>query len=135
MRLVEQINEIDCGIAVAAMISGYSYRVAMRADLYPWINSGLSVPQMLDLLSRLTRKKFKEIRKRQKLNSISDLPTGALLIRPQRYTYGHWIASDGQFIYDPELREKISVSDYDRADWTLIRVLTPSGSSAAATCS
>ena len=125
IRLVEQNFDIDCGIAVAAMLSGYSYNIVKRLDaiIFPNCIGGLSVQQMEMILKKLTRCNVSTKRKAVKLNK-STPPVGALLIRQNKDVYGHWIASDGVNIFDPEKNSPIPIEQYERAEWDLIRVLS-----------
>lgn len=129
MRLVKQINDIDCGVAVAAMIASVKYDDASRIDraLFPDAKTGMSPENLILLIQHLTKKPL-TISKRNYKKPLSQLVTRehdrAVLIRDKNQKYGHWVAIHKDRIYDPEYYISKSITDYERNNWDVIRVLS-----------
>ena len=123
MKLIRQKNDIDCGIACAAMVSGYHYKIAARADLTPWQDRGLSLAQMINIVRRLTRQKWSfSVQNLKKPLIDANLKPGILvvLIRDPEMPYGHWIVINKNIVYDPDFERPDFVIDYDRSNWLVI---------------
>lgn len=126
MKLIKQRNGVDCGIAVAAMVSGMDYEYASEADPSPNKTTGFCPADLIYTLEGLTGEPFKESRRgyRQPLAAYSKLPqTGAILIRDPRKTFGHWIATDQGKVFDPELNTVTNLTEYSRNQWLIIRIV------------
>ncbi|MHB9836833.1 hypothetical protein Q8F57_018530 [Paraburkholderia terrae] len=128
MQHVRQINAIDCGIAVAAMLSYQAYRAAARADPTPHADHGLTVREMKALLGRLTSSAWCETRKDHHVRldraTLAKEWTCAIVIGRPGAEYGHWIAVERGVIYDPELDASIPLAEYSRRRWRVLRAVT-----------
>ena len=126
MRHIRQRNAIDCGLAVISMLSGCRYEEARKADPFPNKTIGLSLSDFIVTLERCSGKKHKFTKPSKYIRLCeSQYPsTCALIIRQDGRKYGHWIAVDDGKIIDPELEKAFNVSDYDRRDWYVIRIIT-----------
>jgi len=122
MRLVRQYNEIDCGIAVAAMVAGVSWTKASNADDNADANEGLSVNELVALCDKLGSP-IRAIRVSKPIalhDAVAPAGTCAILIRRAGTARGHFVAWDGKEILDPEGgRSKPSV--YGRRNWLVLR--------------
>jgi hypothetical protein len=129
MKFVRQLNDIDCGIAVAAMAAQCSYVYAEERDPNPMVERGLTVAEMLTLLQTLTGRRWRASRKcKGELLRDADLPVrkeAVLLIRDDQKQWGHWIAWDGDLLLDPEFKRPVKLDAYDRSIWKMVRMLTP----------
>jgi hypothetical protein len=130
MRHVRQINDHDCGIAVAAMLTGFSYRAVVRAaEIDPHRAEGLYVTEMKALLAELTDRPWRESRcghhrrltQARGLGARYALVIGARIGQP----FGHWIALDRGTAYDPELPEPMPLDDYPLRHWRVLRAVMP----------
>lgn len=122
MKHIRQKNGIDCGVAVVAMFCGESYQMAKIADPFPERDWGLSVQDFRDTVFNLTEQAIRVSRGHYaKPLSGLRLRPAAILIRESGKTFGHWVWSDGQLIYDPERPHPQPLSTYDRATWLVIR--------------
>lgn len=126
---VMQRNDIDCGLACAAIIAGVEYERAAEADPLPDAERGLRVEEMKQVLSTLTKNDWRVSRRHYgkpfgelKVNGLH-----AVLIRKSKATLGHWIAYDGETVYDPELDEPCPAWAFDLLKWEVVRLLLPSG--------
>jgi hypothetical protein len=129
MRLVKQLNEIDCGIAVAAMIASVNYEAARKADniLFPLAKTGLSPDDLKLLIYQLSNQNVRITRRHYKKPLIDFIPKindRAILIRENKSRYGHWIAISNNMIYDPEHYICKSIKNYERNAWEIIRILS-----------
>ena len=128
MNLVKQQNGVDCGLAVAAMLGACSYDEAAEADPSPESTRGLSPKDLIYTIEGLTGRPYSETRKGQgKPFSNYGLPLSpcAILIREPGKSFGHWIATDGQSIFDPEMSKPLPLSDYPRKNWPIVRIIEP----------
>lgn len=123
MRFIRQRCETDCGLAVAAMLTGKHYAEASNADPNPSAQGGMSLADFSACLSTLGGE-WVAVRKSEKLEA-SRLPTDpcALLIRRHSAKWGHWVAWDGGMIFDPEMQGPLALGEYPRREWSLIRVV------------
>ncbi|KAA1015963.1 hypothetical protein FVF58_01010 [Paraburkholderia panacisoli] len=133
MQHVRQINANDCGIAVAAMLTGRAYRTTMRAAGFtPHREEGLYVSEMIALLSGLTGREWKEWKTvaagRLTLRETA-FPDGVAVVIGRRtgVPFGHWIAIRKGMAYDPELRAPLPMDDYPRGHWRVLRVVICGG--------
>jgi hypothetical protein len=125
MRLIRQQNEIDCGLAVAAMLAGVPYRKAMRADPNPYAERGLSTREMIELLAALTGCAWRASRMQYGRPIIAaKLPPLCAVVIRANAKFGHWIAVKQCSIYDPEMSASARAQDYARGDWRVIRVVS-----------
>ena len=126
MKLVKQRNGVDCGLAVAAMLGACSYDDAAEADPSPESERGLSPSDLIYTLEGLTGEPFSESRKgKGKPLGVYGLPKtpSAILIRESRKPFGHWIATDGVLVFDPEFDSPITLNEYSRQDWPILRII------------
>lgn len=126
MKLIKQRNGVDCGLAVAAMLSGQPYDFAAEADPNPDSERGLSPGDLVYTLEGLTGEPFYETRKgKGKPFSVYGLPKSpcAILIRESQKSFGHWIATDGALVFDPESETPVSLNKYPRRDWPILRII------------
>jgi hypothetical protein len=122
IRHVRQRGKTDCGLAVAAMLAGVGYSDAADADPHPDANGGMSIADCsacLETLGFPCKVKRASIR----LAHASLPANAALLIRKHSKVFGHWIATDGRLIFDPEDDAPVALREYRRADWSLIRIV------------
>lgn len=122
MRLVRQQNEIDCGLAVAAMIAGTSWAKAVKADKNPESEQGLTVREFCSVCKTLGHPVSVSVAgKGQKLRS-APRPENAVaaIIRLPSKKRGHYIALDGDTVLDPETGRH-PLRTYARSGWLLIR--------------
>ena len=130
MRLVRQQWANDCGLAVAAMLAGVSYREADRADPKMNWDRGMSVEELRECLRALGLETRVSMSRRGE-------PFGerggdgwqgpvAVIIRRPGDGWGHWVACHRGKVYDPEMRSPQSIADYgERSRWLVIRQILP----------
>lgn len=122
MRLIRQKNEIDCGIAVAAMLAGTTWKKAASKDKNPDSLDGLSVREFCAMCEALgSPVRVSVTGRRQPLRS-ADKPShaAAAIIRQASKPRGHYIAIDGDAVLDPELG-RLPLDRYTRAKWEVVR--------------
>jgi hypothetical protein len=51
------------------------------------------------------------------------LAPAAIVIRPDYRDYGHWIAFDGECIFDPDITRVYPVATYPKRHWKVIRTV------------
>jgi len=126
MRHVKQRNGVDCGLAVAAMLANTSYDQAADVDPNPDSPQGMSVSDLQWTLIGLTGKEW-STSKAGNGKRLCDYPlptkTIAVLIRHHGKSFGHWVAWDGEKVFDPEEDSSLSTPLYRRREWEIIRVL------------
>jgi ABC-type bacteriocin/lantibiotic exporter with double-glycine peptidase domain len=122
MRFVRQYNEIDCGIAVAAMVAGCSWTKAVNADENNEATEGLSVNELATLCGALgSPVTIKKVSRPLALKDATPpLGTRAVLIRRKGTARGHFVALDGTTVLDPELGRH-SMAKYTRKHWLVLR--------------
>lgn len=126
MNLINQKNGVDCGLAVAAMITGKAYDNAADVDPDPDSERGLGLQDFLWVLAGLTGVEWQASRAqyRRPLNAATLPQTQcAILIRRPQDKFGHWVAFDGAQVFDPERPVAMPVAKYDRSDWQIIRIV------------
>jgi hypothetical protein len=122
LRHIRQRGKTDCGLAVSAMLAGVGYSDAADADPHPDADGGMSIADFsvcLETLGFSCKVKRASIR----LAHASLPANAALLIRRHSKVFGHWIATDGRLIFDPEDEAPVALREYRRADWSLIRIV------------
>lgn len=136
MRLIRQIDTHDCGIAVAATLSGHGYRTALHFARFRHRERGLNVREMILLLSHLTNYRWTQ---RQ------DVTHGHLWLRDTYFAddfappfvrqrgnaiivarhidapVGHWIAIRNRIVYDPAFRRPYPIAEYPHGSWVVLR--------------
>lgn len=134
MRIVNQLNDLDCGIACVAMFANQNYIRVFRLDLLLPSNkkNGLSQNDMKALLSKMTRDSVLLTRKNCSLSDVLD-SKAIVLIREKNKRYGHWVCVEHGLIYDPELDSPVVIQDYPRHDWCVLCVLTTANSGGIST--
>jgi len=123
MKLIKQKNDIDCGIAVAAMLTGRTYYAAAMLDGNPESETGLTVKELVTLLQVIDQSLKPTVHK-TKLSLIdykSDSPIAMLLYNDDM---GHWVAFTNDEVFDPDLTKKVKIQDYHRKDWTIKRIVS-----------
>ena len=125
MKHIKQKNQLDCGIACAAMLAGTDYKTALSYDKNPLSDTGLNISEMSQMISDLTGSKWKTSKKHYKkvLGDIK-IEKSAILIQNED-GFSHWIASDGVHIFDPWFNKKLKVEDYEYKNWIVLRTLSP----------
>lgn len=123
MKLIKQKNEIDCGIAVAAMLTGCTYSAASKLDGNPESETGLTVKELVSILCELNPNKTVSVHvtKLSLIDYKSDSPIAMLLYNDDM---GHWIAFKNNEIFDPDLTKIVKIQDYHRKDWTIKRIVS-----------
>jgi ABC-type bacteriocin/lantibiotic exporter with double-glycine peptidase domain len=126
MKTIKQQNDIDCGIACAAMLAGTTYNRAMKADPNPELDEGFTIKDMTKTLENLTNSKWSVSRRNenQPISSINLRKNTAILITQDEFY--HWIVTDGQKIYDPDRERSCSLADYERSNWLVKREILAS---------
>lgn len=123
MRFVRQRCETDCGLAVAAMLSGKTYAQASQADPNPSATGGMTIADFSACLAALGIDPV-VTRASCKLECAAlPIQPRALLIREHGRKFGHWVAWDGGMIFDPEMRGPLALGEYPRREWSLIRMV------------
>lgn len=125
MRHIKQRNAINCGLAVVATLADCSYEQARQADPFPEKTIGLSCGDFLTAIHRVSNGKYSVTRPKAlyRLREFPDLDQCAVIIRQPRRKYGHWIAIDGRTVFDPELSGPVRITQYDRNNWDVIRIV------------
>jgi len=124
MRHVRQQNEIDCGLAAAAMLSDRDYEDADANDPNPYSPVGFTLDEMLQLLAALNKPARASRMQYGKPLSEATLPgVCAIIIQQPGKQWGHWIVLDGDQVGDPEYPTYVSLSEYRRRSWRVIRVV------------
>src|SRR5262245_13940538 len=134
MQLVEQRYARDCGIAVAAILSGRPYE-AVRESARPaglLCHSGTSIDRLVAILERTTRRRWRAYPP----DEFGPLAEHAAVIRSPRpvallifepgpgVDNSHWIAVANGRIYDPEEERVWRLGSYPKAGWVLSRIIT-----------
>jgi hypothetical protein len=122
MRLVRQLNEIDCGIAVAAMVAGTSWTKAVKTDKNPDSKQGLTVREFVAMCESLEAPVIVSASGRNKQFSDAARPRNACaaIIRQAGKHRGHFVAIDSDQVLDPDIG-RFDLSEYGRRGWTLVR--------------
>lgn len=122
MRLVRQWNDIDCGIAVAAMVAGCSWTKASKADPNGDKNEGLSVQELADLCAALGSPVTVKRVSRPLAFKDATPPAGtcAVLVRRTGTARGHFVALDGNTVLDPE-RGRFERAKFPGRNWLVLR--------------
>jgi hypothetical protein len=134
LKHVRQLDPFGCELAVAAMLSGRTYRQVKRAAsclgaAYQWDEAwGMPVDQFRQLLEAVTRAGWRIVAPARKpLVEYSRLPEepAAVLIRPPGRRLGHWVVATecGRVIHDPELDGPRRLARYRFRCWFVIRVV------------
>lgn len=123
MKHIKQKNQLDCGIACAAMLAGTTYKTALSCDKNPISDTGLNLSEMSQMLLDLTGSNWKPSKKHfKKVLKDIKLEESAILIQ-NKDDFAHWIASDGVHIFDPWFNKKLKVEDYEYKTWVVLRTL------------
>lgn len=129
MRLIRQRCDVDCGLAVAAMLAGRSYAEACAADPAPLSTVGFSLREMVETLERLgVVARVSRGQYGVPIGRARFLHPGpvAVVIRPIGAEVGHWVCVDEGWVYDPERRSPVSLSAYGvRSRWPVLRQIRP----------
>ncbi len=122
MKLVRQKNEIDCGLAVAAMVCETTWAKAAKADKNPDSKIGLHVREFLGVCAELGVCVRASVAGRRHPLASADRPQryAAAIIRLPSKPRGHYIAVDGDIVLDPELG-RFPLSSYPRRNWLVVR--------------
>ena len=122
MRLIRQRNDIDCGIAVAAMAAGVPYRNAARADRNPGRDIGLSTGELVAMMRDLGVEARSSTAGYGEVFKSAAWPAGAVavLIRPNNRRRGHFVAVSGGDVFDPD-HGRFPLAKYPLRGWSVIR--------------
>ncbi len=127
MRHIKQKGEVDCGIAVAAMLAGVEYETIPRSVFRAAnIRGGLTASALVLLLRDLTDYHWPLVQPAPQRRLVADqprYPRAALLIATPRRQDAHWIAVSGAAVYDPELELPSPRHRYERASWRVLTVV------------
>lgn len=124
MRHIQQENEVDCGIATAAMLCGVSWSKALEADGKPESESGLTTKEFIMLCLRLGRPiAMVRASNRAYLKNSPPPPERccAIMVRRNRADEGHYVAFDGKMVYDPGCKRPVPWSVYRKRRWKACR--------------
>jgi hypothetical protein len=131
MKHVVQAHPVGCGLAVAAMLSGRSYRAARRAA-DGWSSSGgLGVRALCRLLKTLTGARWRVAapfpRLSVRLAACRRLPAGsavAVLIESPDRSRAHWVVvRRACVVHDPELRTPRPIAGYGGRGWLVASII------------
>ncbi len=119
---------MDCGIAVAATVAGVTYATAYsEAEILGRGNDGIPLSMMVKLLSRLTHDQWRRVRFQPWWRTLANSRFGnefvVALIRHPAWLCSHYVIVKGEKIYDPEIADPMSQSDYPRGQWTVVAVI------------
>lgn len=134
MKLVKQRTDVDCGVAVAAMLIGCSYRRARAlVPAHAARNGrGLWVRELQAILLDTTGtawksfdpKPHKPLRTFQALLEGLDGPVALVLKSPGVFN-AHWIVVNAGLVYDPNHVRVRPLGSYPRRHWPLLRIVAP----------
>jgi hypothetical protein len=104
LRLIRQRTDSDCGVCVAAMLAGVSYREARGAAErlgLAW-RTGLWAHELKRLLLSLTGRPWwgGPFRLRRRLSDFNGTPAAALVASPKGRQL-HWLVWHAGHVYDP----------------------------------
>ena len=130
MRLIQQQEQFDCGIALVAMLSDCSYATALDVYKGPWIlNKGLRWQRLCRMLYVLTGDKWTTRSHFDALGgpllwsfSHTLSPTGFLIYPPDGRD-SHWVAVSNGWIYDPAAKKRLGWRDSPLCQWHVVRVI------------
>jgi len=122
MRIIEQREEDDCGIAVAAMLARKPYGKTYRAAKSLGVEESLDGSKLIELLRILTGKRYEMFTWDETLNLYDWCDQeicreGAVLITRQRRSLsGHWVAVRDRKVFDPDYG-RVALVDYPNGHW------------------
>ena len=125
MRHIRQRAVIDCGVAAAAMLAGVSYLEAARVANRLLHDAGMGCAAFIQVMEALTGSVWRITRPVKRPLADYKLPSSpaAIVIRPDYRDYGHWIAFDGDRIFDPDITRVYPVATYPKRHWKVIRIV------------
>lgn len=107
------------------MFARVSYDDAALVDPDPEAIRGVSTDEMVQMLRDLGLSAQVTKAQYRKPIALAVLPErGLLVVREDGRDYGHWVGVYKGRIYDPELPGRISVCEYPRSHWRVIRIVT-----------
>lgn len=132
MRTILQLNDLDCGIAVAAMLARRPYKAAQAADSKPDSLRGFSLAEMVACLKKLGTPSVATLIHGPKRVSLARWVASedcALVIRSRGKRIGHWVAYEGSTgdVLDPDLG-RCAAASYSRKSWLVVAVVKPESS-------
>lgn len=118
MEFVRQREEADCGLAVAAMVSGRTYLEAREAALRlkAWsakvgMTTGGMASTLIELGVPFPESRLTRLPERNPRNA----PPGCVLKVPGTGRIGHWMAWDGDRVFDPLAPKPLAPGAWFRA--------------------
>jgi hypothetical protein len=125
MRHIRQRAVIDCGVATAAMLAGVSYTETARVANRLLHEAGMGCASFIEVMEALTGSTWRITRPVKRPLADYRLPAApaAIVIRPDYRDYGHWIAFDGERIFDPDITRIYPVTTYPKRHWKVIRTV------------
>lgn len=113
LRFIKQKDETDCGVCSAAMVARASYNSAKLSSPVSHVPYGLNEADLRKLLRKLTGKKWKHRKFRKKKDFKNYVPAGILILGIERGydKKEHWLATDGNYYYDPAMVRPVSIEE------------------------
>ena len=127
---IRQLGPKDCGIAVAAMVTGRTYdEVAMLLPLLRRASRGLRPSELKLLLEKITGKAWK-LKPRsflpRRCGGLHPQDENSILVLTER-RWGltcHSVAIEGLHVHDPALAERIRLDQYPKKQWFVAYMLS-----------
>ena len=109
------------------MLAGVSYREAARVAKRLLHEAGMGSAAFIEVMEALTGSTWRITRPAKRPLADYHLPAtpAAIVIRPDYRDYGHWIASDGERIFDPDITRVYHLAAYPKRHWKVIRTVNP----------
>lgn len=133
MQHVKQTNEIDCGLAVAAMVCGVTWDDAADWDPDPDAETGLTVTALEEMVVDITdelgfaeplRAALERPASWQMVREGAEGDPAAVLIhRKNDPSDAHWVAYWNGLVFDPADDKPVPVAQYKHAHWPMLYVL------------
>lgn len=123
MRHIRQRNDVDCGLATAAMVCGVSWQRSLDVDNNPDSTSGLTTREFLTLCARLgVSLRMRRGTNRRWLRN-EPMPDGvcAAMVRRNLDDDGHYVAIHDGMVWDPGCVAPVPLAAYRRRPWKVAR--------------
>ena len=127
MKHIRQRGKVDCGLAVAAMVAGVSYRVAMEVER-EWRRKGMRAGDLRGLLIGLDGRGWLHTRRWRMKPVETFVARGRCAVLITRLPMsgddgGHWVAVDDEgWLHDPSERERTPLRAY-ASGWVVCSVI------------
>lgn len=107
------------------MLAGVSYTEAARVANRLLHEAGMGCAAFAEVMEALTGSSWRIKRSARRPLADYHLPAvpAAIVIRPDYRDYGHWIAFDGERIFDPDITRIYAVATYTKRHWKVIRTV------------